>query len=51
MQIRVAHRPKADPSAEITERSTETEDYDAGLAELRSAIPEDHTLLWINVDR
>ncbi|GEB12590.1 hypothetical protein GUY44_29010 [Pimelobacter simplex] len=50
MKIRIAHRLRSDPDSEITERSVETEDYDAGLAELRAALPEGHILLWIDVD-
>ncbi|WP_418061716.1 hypothetical protein [Pimelobacter simplex] len=51
MQIRIAHRLKTDDTAEPTITSLDAEDYDAGLAELRAALPEGHVLLWIDVDR
>jgi len=51
VQIRIAHRLKTDDAAEPTIAGVDTEDYDAGLAELRAALPEGHVLLWIDVDR
>ncbi|AJR18473.1 hypothetical protein GUY44_07245 [Pimelobacter simplex] len=51
MQIRIAHRLKTDDTTEPTIATLDTEDYDAGLAELKAALPEAHVLLWINVDR
>ncbi|WP_161605451.1 hypothetical protein [Pimelobacter simplex] len=51
MQIRIAHRLKTDDSAEPTIATLDADDYDTGLAELRAAMPENHVLLWINVDR
>ncbi|UUW88486.1 hypothetical protein [Pimelobacter simplex] len=51
MQIRIAHRLKTEDTNEPTIATLDAEDYDAGLAELRAALPEGHVLLWIDVDR
>lgn len=51
MQIHAARRPKDDTTAEAIHWTVETDDYDAGMAEVRTAVPDGWALLGVPVDR
>lgn len=51
VQIHAASRPADDTTAEAHRWTVETDDYEAGMAEVRMAIPEGWVLLHVTVDR
>jgi hypothetical protein len=51
VQIHAGRRPKDDTTAEAVHWTVETDDYDAGMAEVRAAVPEGWVLLSVRVER
>ena len=51
MLIHAASRPRDDPHAEPHRWSVEAADYDAGMAEIRMAVPDGWVLMYVRVDR
>lgn len=51
MQIHASRRKTGDLDAEPFRWTVENDDYDAGMAEVRAAVPEGETLLSVRVDR
>lgn len=49
--IHAAHRPKDDTTAEAVHWTVETDDYDAGMEQIKAAVPEGHVLLGVRVER
>lgn len=51
MPIHAARRVKDDTTAEAVHWTVETDDHEAGMAEVRAAVPESWVLLGVRVGR
>ncbi|WP_418060823.1 hypothetical protein [Pimelobacter simplex] len=51
MLIHAAHRPQGDTTAEAVRWTIETDDYEAGMAQVKAAVPQGHVLLGVRVER